>query len=72
MNPFQLRVSATPKDAVKRLTVNWKAALDELKAIVSETKRDQARLSPEAKQFLSHKYVQPMKRKLEEVEKWLA
>jgi len=65
-------VSATPKDAAKRLTVNWKAAHAELKTIVRETVRDKQSLSDEAKKFLLSQYVQPMQQLLEEIVTCLA
>jgi len=63
---------ATPKDAARQLTVNWKQCRKMLELTAEETKRDIDMLSREAREYLLHNDVQPMQKILEEVTTWLA
>jgi hypothetical protein len=69
--PRTTPASAIPVDAAKQLTVHWKSLLQEARDVFHDTKRDRGALSPEAKAFLIHNYIEPLERVLRETKEVL-
>lgn len=60
-------IPVMPKDAAKRLVLNWGALLRETRQLVQETKEQQAALAPEARRFIEHNFIDRIECSLHDV-----
>ncbi len=58
----------TPANAAKRLIVEWRLLLQDMRALAKDTHEWNARLSPEGREFIQHQSLEPMIELLREVE----